>query len=101
MARIKALPIELQQMLEKELGEIQERIPNDLQNLKTLLKQEPHLNARLDDQFLIQYLRRCKYNVQKAKKRIHLYYTLKTKFPEFSNVTDVNDPKFRKMLNYG
>lgn len=100
MAYIRALPIELQQVAAKELGEIPERIPKELQALKEWLKQQPHLNARLDDQFLIQYLRRSKYNLEKAKKKLHLLYTFKTKFPEFGNIIDVRSENFKRLHNY-
>ncbi|KAM7345753.1 alpha-tocopherol transfer protein-like [Cochliomyia hominivorax] len=101
MTQIKALPLELQKVAEQELGEVPARISEDLQNLKLWIQQQPHLNARLDDQFLIQYLRGCKYSLEKAKAKIDLFFTLKSKFPEFSNPTDVNGAKFREMFNYG
>lgn len=101
MANIKPLPQDLQEIAKKELNEVPERVPNDLQTLKLWLEQQPHLKVRLEDQFLIQFLRNCKYNLELAKKKIELFYAIKTKFPEFSNVTDVNDTSFRKVHNYG
>lgn len=101
MAYIKALPIELQKLAENELSEMPEKISKDLEVFRTWIEKQPHLNARLDNQFLIQFLRRCKYNLEKAKYKIHLYYTLKTRFPEFSNVTDVNCDQFREIHSYG
>lgn len=101
MLQIKDLPLELKKVAEKELGEVPESISKDVEALRSWIQQQPHLNARLDNQFLIQYLRRCRYNLEKAKKKIHLFFTLKTLFPEFSNVTDINDPKFQKMCSYG
>ncbi|KAM7344982.1 alpha-tocopherol transfer protein-like [Cochliomyia hominivorax] len=101
MANIKPLPAELQKIAENELGEITEKIPQHLQILKSWIEQQPHLNARLEEQFLIQFLRGCKYNLEKAKEKIDLFYTLKTKFPELLNVTDINEPIFRQMHDYG
>lgn len=101
MANIKPLPEKLQIVAETELGEVEERIPKDLLALRTWIEQQPHLNARLDCQFLIQFLRGCKYNFEKAKEKIDLFFMLKSKFPAFSNATDVNGVKFRKLFDYG
>lgn len=101
MTHIKPLSKELQKVAENELGEVPDKMLKDLLTLRTWIEQQPHLNARLDEQFLVQYLRGCKYNLDKAKEKIDLFYTLKTKFPEFSNATDVNDEKFKRLYNYG
>lgn len=101
MANIKTLPTELQKVAETELCEVTARIPSDLQALKDWIGQEPHLNARLDDQFLIQFLRGCKYSLEQAKVKIDLFFTLKSQFPGMFNATDVNDANFRKIFNYG
>lgn len=101
MARIKPLPEKLQIVAETELGEVEDRIPKDLVTLRTWIEKQPHLNARLDAQFLIQFLRGCKYNFDKAKEKLDLFFVLKSKFPAFSNATDVNGEKFRKLYNYG
>lgn len=101
MANIKILPKELQKVAEIELGEISNKVDANLQILKTWIEQQPHLNARLDDQFLIQYLRGCKYNLERAKIKLDLFYTLKSKFPALFNVTDVNNSKFKRLYNLG
>lgn len=101
MLKIKPLPEELQKIAERELGEKPENIPKYLQLLRSWIEQQPHLNARLDEQFLVQYLRGCKYDLDKAKKKIDLFFTLKTKFPKFANATDVNESTFRKNQSYG
>ncbi|XP_065367082.1 uncharacterized protein LOC135959887 [Calliphora vicina] len=100
MANIKSLPLELQIVAENELAEKPNRIPSDLQALRTWIEQQPHLNARLEEQFLIQYLRGCKYSLEKAKVKIDLFFTLKSKFPDFFNVTDIHEARFRKMWSY-
>ncbi|XP_065367084.1 alpha-tocopherol transfer protein-like [Calliphora vicina] len=101
MLHIKPLSNELQQVALNELAEVPNRIPNDLQALRTWIEQEPHLNARLEEQFLIQYLRGCKYSLERAKAKIDLFFTLKSKFPDLFNVSDVNEAKFRKINSYG
>lgn len=101
MAAIKPLTEHLQKVAIKELAEVPSRIPEDLQALKTWIKQQPHLRARMDDQFLIQFLRGCKYSLERAKEKLDLYFTLKSKYPQMFAPTDVDDPNFRLMHNLG
>ncbi|GAB0090862.1 hypothetical protein DMENIID0001_056300 [Sergentomyia squamirostris] len=80
-----------------ELNEVPERIEEDLNALKTWIGKQPHLRARTDDQFLVGFLRGCKYSLEKAKKKMDLYYSCRTNFPDF--VTN-RDPLFDKNLYF-
>lgn len=101
MAQIKPLPPHLQKIAEEELYEVPSRIPEDLEALKLWIKQQPHLKTRTNDQFLIQFLRGCKYSLERAKEKINLFYTLKTKFPNMLGAYDVDDDKFRRIQRLG
>ncbi|TMW50308.1 hypothetical protein DOY81_004585 [Sarcophaga bullata] len=101
MAQIRPLSEELQKAATELLGEDPARIPADLEILKTWIKQQPHLRANTDDQFLIAFLRGCKYSMERAKSKIDKFFTLKSKFPEIFGATDVDDPKFREILKLG
>ncbi|KAM7344981.1 alpha-tocopherol transfer protein-like [Cochliomyia hominivorax] len=101
MANIRPLSEELQKVAIEQLGENPANIPADLEALKTWIKQQPHLRANTDDQFLITFLRGCKYSMEKTKSKIDKYFTLKSKFPEMFNITDVDDPKVREILRLG
>ncbi|XP_075168201.1 alpha-tocopherol transfer protein-like [Haematobia irritans] len=92
---------ELQKIAIEELNELPSRIPQDLEILKTWLKQLPHLRARTDDRILIQFLRGCKYSLEKAKKKMEYMYEIKSKYPEYFLITNVDDPKFRSYHNTG
>lgn len=101
MINIKKLPAELQKVAENELGEVPDRIPEDLQVLREWINKQAYLQARQDDQFLIQFLRGCKYSLERAKEKIDLFFTLKSKFPDLFNTTNIHDAKFREMFSYG
>lgn len=101
MIAVKPLPSELQKIAINELGEVPERISEDLQTLKIWIEQQPHLRVRMDDQFLIQFLRGCKYSMEKAKKKIDMYYTLRTRYSEMFLTTDVDSVRFRNIHNTG
>lgn len=101
MAQVRPLSEELQKAATELLGEDPSRIPADLEILKTWIKQQPHLRANTDDQFLLAFLRGCKYSMEKTKSKIDKFFTLKSKLPEFFGATDVDDPKFREILKLG
>uniref|UniRef100_A0A1A9VDF5 CRAL-TRIO domain-containing protein n=1 Tax=Glossina austeni TaxID=7395 RepID=A0A1A9VDF5_GLOAU len=101
MLQIRLLNDDLQRKAREELNEVPERIHEDLQALKTWIEEQPHLCANTDDQFLISFLRGCKYSLEKAKKKIDSYYSFKTKFPEFCNVTNVDSARMREIFRSG
>lgn len=77
-------------------------LPNNLVKiLKTWLQQQPHLKANTDDEFLIAFLRGCKYSLEKAKSKIDKFFTLKTKFPELVNVIDFDNDRFKDIFRMG
>ncbi|EDV96433.1 alpha-tocopherol transfer protein-like [Drosophila grimshawi] len=99
--QIRPLSAELQAKAKEYLNEVPERIEADLETLKTWIDQQPHLNSRKDDQFLIAFLRGCKYSLERTKSKLDKYYTLRTKYPELFNITDIDDPKFREIQRLG
>lgn len=99
--QIKTLSPELQKIADDELGEVSSRIANDLETLKSWIEQQPHLKSRTDDQFLIQFLRGSKYSLEKAKERIDMFYTMKTKYPELFSLTDDENLRFRELVRLG
>ncbi|XP_013105393.2 clavesin-2 [Stomoxys calcitrans] len=101
MVNVAPLNPELQKIANEELGEVATRISEDLNALREWIKHQPHLKPRQDDQFLIQFLRGCKYSLEKAKDKLDLHFSLKTKYPEMLNVTNVDEPKFREVHNLG
>lgn len=79
---IRELPEELAKIAKDELNENPERVSEDLKYVKDWIEQQPHLRARKDDQWLVAILRGCKYNFEKVKKKLDLYYTLRTTAPD-------------------
>ncbi|XP_061392144.1 uncharacterized protein LOC133327637 [Musca vetustissima] len=101
MPTIKPLKPELQKIAREQLHEVPGRIDEDLQTFKSWIEQQPHLKARTDDQFLIQFLRGCKYSLERAKEKIERYYTIRTKFPDKLGIYDVDNERFRETARLG
>ncbi|XP_067627406.1 retinol-binding protein pinta-like [Eurosta solidaginis] len=103
MSELKIRPIseQLQKIAVEELNEVPERIDADIEAVRTWIKQQPHLRARDDDQFLIAFLRGCKYSLEKVKGKIDKFYTFRTKYPECFGAFDVDDEDVRRIINAG
>uniref|UniRef100_A0A1A9X126 CRAL_TRIO_N domain-containing protein n=1 Tax=Glossina brevipalpis TaxID=37001 RepID=A0A1A9X126_9MUSC len=101
MLQIRSLNDDLQREANEKLNEVPARIHEDLRAFRIWIEEQPHLCANTDDQFLIAFLRGCKYSTEKAKTKIDTYYTLKTKFPDCFNVIDIDSARFREIFRMG
>lgn len=101
MLNIRKLSDDLQKVACDELNEVPERIQADVDALRSWLGQATHLKSRDDDQFLVTFLRGCKYSLEKAKKKIEMYYTARTVTPEFFTHRDPNDKFLQEIVNLG
>lgn len=101
MTAIRRLNDDLQRSAIEELGEVPERILEDLDILKKWLATQPHLKANTDNQFLLAFLRGCKFSVEKAKSKIDKYYTIRSKFPSTFQIIDVDNKRFRELQQLG
>ncbi|XP_057669387.1 retinol-binding protein pinta-like [Diorhabda carinulata] len=50
---------------------------------KWLTEDQAKLHARMEDQYLLPFLRGCKYNMEKTKKKLVNYYTMRRNVPEW------------------
>ncbi|XP_049866600.1 uncharacterized protein LOC126367214 [Pectinophora gossypiella] len=98
---IRQLPPELEKVAREELNENPKRLQDDLQHLKEWIAKQPHLKARTDDQWLVAILRGCKFSLERVKKKLDLYYTLRTTAPDITLRMKPTDPKFLDFLRLG
>jgi len=79
----------LQKKAIEELNEDPARIEKDLEAFREWIKKSPHIIARDDDQFLVNFMRSCKYRMEKVKERFDLSHTLGTHLTENSKSRDI------------
>ncbi|KAF8778016.1 Alpha-tocopherol transfer protein-like [Argiope bruennichi] len=79
-AWIEGLTSHMVKKAQVELGETPEVRKKAVQELTKLLNAEPNLKPRLEEKFLIRYLRAKKYNVSKAYKSLICYYYFKSNY---------------------
>ncbi|GJQ86157.1 hypothetical protein Trydic_g13437 [Trypoxylus dichotomus] len=98
---IRPLTKELQAKAAAELNEDPKRIEGDIKYLKEWLSQQKYLKARTDDQWLLTFLRGCKFSLEKTKEKLDTYYTMRTLVPEFFKDRDPFSPKIQEVLKAG
>lgn len=98
---IRDLPIELANRAKEELNEVPGRIQEDLSVLREWIAKQNHLKARTDDQFLVAFLRGCKYSLERTKEKIDMYYTIRGAIPEFFSNRDPMDKVNSKVIDSG
>lgn len=101
MLTIRKLSDELQKVACDELNEVPERMQSDVDALRSWLSQAKHIKSRDDDQFLVAFLRGCKYSLEKAKRKIEMYYVARTSTPEFFAQRDPSDAFLQEILKLG
>ncbi|KAL0894647.1 hypothetical protein ABMA27_013201 [Loxostege sticticalis] len=97
---VRELSPELAAKAQAELNEDPKRIKEDLQHLKDWLAKQPHLNARRDDQWLIAFLRGCKFSLERTKEKLDLYYAIRKTAPDLYRIHH-KDPLFNEILELG
>lgn len=51
-----------------------------------------------DDQRIMTFLRGCKFSLEKTKRKLDMYFTMRTAVPEFFNDRDVTRPELQEIL---
>lgn len=101
MCDIREISDVLQKKAAVELNEVPERIEADLKALKEWIQMTPHLKARTEDQFLVAFLRGCKYSLEKAKKKLETYYSVRQALPEMMHAKDPSEKKMLEIVRLG
>ncbi|XP_038213768.1 alpha-tocopherol transfer protein-like [Zerene cesonia] len=89
---------EMWKKIREELNENPETRDKDLEHIKEWLKKEPHLPDEFDDQRLMTFLRGCKFSLEKTKRKLDMYFTMRTAVPEFFTNRDVTIPELQEIL---
>lgn len=98
---IRSLSPELLKIATDELNEDPKSMSENVENLKKWINETPHLKARTNDQFLVNFLRGAKYNEDKAKSKIETFYTVRTQSPELMSNRDPHDERVKEIIKIG
>ncbi|XP_044763472.1 alpha-tocopherol transfer protein-like [Coccinella septempunctata] len=92
---------ELQINIRKELNEDINTRDRDLQHIKEWLLKQPHLPDTWDDTRLMTFLRGCNFSLEKCKKKLDMYFTMRAAIPEFFTNRDMNRPELLALSKIG
>lgn len=99
--KIRSLSPELQKIASDQLFEEPTKIAEYVEIIREWINKSPHLKARTDDQFIVTFLRCCKYSLEKTKYKIDMFYTLRTHMPEWVQDRDPLNLRLKEILNIG
>lgn len=74
-------------------------VDRDVAQIHEWLKLQPHLPKDMDDQRLRTFLRGCKFSLEKVKKKLDMYYTMRNAVPEFFSNRDIDRPELAEILD--
>ncbi|XP_025831031.1 alpha-tocopherol transfer protein-like [Agrilus planipennis] len=91
---------DMQVMIRKELNENVETRQKDLEHMKDWLKKQPHLPDTWDEERIMTFLRGCKFSLEKCKRKLDMYFTMRAAVPEIFTNRDVTRPELQEILKF-
>ncbi|KAK6620637.1 hypothetical protein RUM43_010932 [Polyplax serrata] len=89
---------EQQLRIRNELNENVDTRAQDLQTIKEWLDLQPHLPKNFDDARLMTFLRGCKFSLEKTKRKLDMYFTMRSAIPEFFSNRNPLDPTIQDIM---
>uniref|UniRef100_A0A182WD93 CRAL-TRIO domain-containing protein n=1 Tax=Anopheles minimus TaxID=112268 RepID=A0A182WD93_9DIPT len=101
MIAIRPIPECLKRKAAEELHEKESNVAEELEMIKTWMRQSGHIRGRMEEQFLLGFLRSCKHSMERVKEKLDTYYTIRSVLPEVMRKRDPLDPFVRKVIQMG
>lgn len=101
MPNIRPISDELSKLAKEELNEVTAEISERVTTLRTWISSQPQLIAEFDDQFLVTYLRGCKYDLERTKKKIICNFSAITSMADLLTERDPTDPSILEIIRSG
>ncbi|KAK5637981.1 hypothetical protein RI129_012276 [Pyrocoelia pectoralis] len=89
---------ELQIFIRKELNEDVDTRENMLETMKEWLAKQPHLPDTWDECRIMTFLRGCNFSLERCKKKLDLYFTMRTAAPEFFSNRNIKNPELQEII---
>lgn len=81
-----------------ELNEDEATRDADLQHIKEWLEKQPHLPNSWDEDRIMTFLRGSKFSLEKCKRKLDMYFSMRAAVPEFFCDRDVTRPELREIM---
>ncbi|CAH0388172.1 unnamed protein product [Bemisia tabaci] len=91
---------EMQTRIRVELNEDVSTRQKDLEHIKEWLDRQPHLPSShdYDDGRIMTFLRGCKFSLEKTKRKLDMYFTMRTAVPEFFGNRDPEKDEIKEVM---
>ncbi|XP_043515359.1 alpha-tocopherol transfer protein-like [Frieseomelitta varia] len=86
---------EMSKQIRMELNENVATRDKDVEVIKEWLSKQPHLPQFDDDYRIMTFLRGSKFSLEKCKKKLDMYFTMRAAIPEFFCNRDITRPELR------
>ncbi|CAH0595194.1 unnamed protein product [Chrysodeixis includens] len=90
---------EMWQKIREELNENVNTRDQDLAAIKDWLKKQPHLPDEWEDRCLLTFLRGCNFSLEKCKRKLDMYFTMRAACPEFFTNRDITRPELMDLMS--
>ncbi|XP_075984069.1 alpha-tocopherol transfer protein-like [Anticarsia gemmatalis] len=90
---------ELWKRIKAELNEDPNTKDQDLAAIKEWLRKQPHLPDEWEDNCLMAFLRGCNFSLEKTKRKLDLYFTMRAACPEFFTKRDITRPELTDLMS--
>lgn len=98
---VSTLPPKFQKIAEKELRETESRRKQALEQIGEWLKKHPHIKKYPDGNFIVRYLRKCKFNVAETCKFLESDFRARQLKASYFGTTDVGESRMQELLGSG
>ncbi|XP_034183449.1 alpha-tocopherol transfer protein-like [Osmia lignaria lignaria] len=88
---------EMSKQIRVELNENVATRDKDVEIIKEWLSKQPHLPAFDDDYRIMTFLRGSKFSLEKCKRKLDMYFTMRAAIPEFFTNRDITRPELREI----
>nr|XP_012146517.1 PREDICTED: uncharacterized protein LOC100877368 isoform X2 [Megachile rotundata] len=88
---------EMSKQIRVELNENVATRDKDVEIIKEWLSKQPHLPPFDDDARIMTFLRGSKFSLEKCKKKLDMYFTMRAAIPEFFTNRDITRPELREI----
>lgn len=86
----------------ENLNETEEKRDLALREIRRWLEEEKQdLHARLEDEYILPFLRGCKFNLEKTKAKLGNYYTMRRDRPEWFSNRNPLLPEIQELVRMG
>ncbi|KAL6262976.1 hypothetical protein P5V15_005765 [Pogonomyrmex californicus] len=83
------------------LNETNETKESAVVEIRRWIEESDNLRMRIDDFFILRFLRTCKFNIEKTKMRMQNYYKQRSDLPEWFMNKDPFQSELQELLNLG